>query len=81
VVIANPLILHHVLEVADDGGGTEISPAGRDQRLVLVQGDGAGGTHRAEGNPAALAVQLLAAAAGDDLGDLVLRTGNIGHTV
>lgn len=39
VVVADPLIVHHVLQVADDLGGAQIEAARRDQRLVHVQRD------------------------------------------
>jgi hypothetical protein len=39
VVVAQPGVLLHPLQVADRGGGTQVRPAGRDERLMHVQGD------------------------------------------
>ncbi len=46
VVVADTLVLHHVLQIADDRGGVKIGAAGRYQRLVHVQGDGSGAEMR-----------------------------------
>ncbi len=43
VVVADVLIVPHVLEIANDLGGFKFSSTGGDQRLVHVQGDRAGG--------------------------------------
>ena len=40
VVVADVLMLHHVLKMADHGGGSEIVTPFRHQRLVHVEGDG-----------------------------------------
>jgi hypothetical protein len=55
----------------------QIAPAGRDQRLVLVQGDGAGGAHGAESHPAVITIEVLVATTGDGFGNLLLGTGDI----
>jgi hypothetical protein len=39
VVVAQVGVLQHPLQVADDGGGARVRSAGRDERLVHVQGD------------------------------------------
>ena len=39
VVVADPLVVHHVLQVADDVGGAKIGAAGWNQWLVHVQRD------------------------------------------
>ena len=39
VVVADPLVVHHVLQVADDLGGAKIGAAGWNQWLVHVQRD------------------------------------------
>jgi hypothetical protein len=48
VVVADPRIVHHVLQVADDFGAAQIMASGRNQGLVLMQGAGKGGFDRAE---------------------------------
>ena len=62
VVVADARVVHHVLEVADDLGRGEIAAAGRDQRLVHVQGDGERALDAAEVNPALRQEDRLAAA-------------------
>jgi len=42
VIVAYRLVLHHVLQVADDGCATELVTPCRNQRLVHVQRNGAG---------------------------------------
>ena len=81
VVVADALVLHHVLEVADDGRGVQVMPAGGDQRLVHVQGDGTGGTHSTEGHTPVVTVQIPAATAGHRLSNLALGTGNVRETI
>ena len=81
VVIPDPLVLHHVLEVADDGGGVQVAAAGRDQRLVLVQGDGAGGTDAAEVDPAAVGEQGPCRGRRRRPLDLGLVTADVGQLV
>ena len=39
VIVADAGVLHHVLEIADHGGGSKLPAARRDQRLVHVQRD------------------------------------------
>ena len=80
VVVADALVFHHVLEVADDGRGAQVRPARRDQRLVHVQGDGAGGAGLAKVDTPPVAEQGLDGAGGQDLGDLGLVAGNMGDT-
>ena len=50
VIVAYRLVLQHVLQIADDGCGTEIATACRNQWLVHVQRDGAGCPNRPEVN-------------------------------
>ncbi len=52
VIIANPLVIHHVLEITDNRGSGQIPAACRNQRLVHMQGNGAGGANPAEINSA-----------------------------
>jgi len=52
VIVANPLVIHHVLEVADHPRRLQVMAPGGNQRLVHVQGDRAGCTDSAEFNPA-----------------------------
>ena len=59
VVVADARVVHHVLEVADDLGGAQVAAAGRDQRLVHVQGDGERALDAAEVNPALRQEDLL----------------------
>ena len=40
MVVADALVFHHVLQIADDVGGVEIMATCRYQRLMHVQGDG-----------------------------------------
>jgi hypothetical protein len=39
VIVPDILVLHHVVQVADDFGRLQNRTAGRDQRLVHVQGN------------------------------------------
>ena len=39
VIIADALVIHHILQVTDDFGGAQVVASGRNQRLVHVQGD------------------------------------------
>ena len=48
VVVADSGVVHHVLQIADDGGGAQVIAAGRDQRLMHVQRDGGGAANPAE---------------------------------
>ena len=80
VVVANALVFHHVLEVADDGGGAQVMAPRRDQGLVHVQGDGAGGAGLAKIDPAPVAKQGLGGTGGHDLDDLGLMARDIGDT-
>ncbi len=52
VVVADALVFHHVLEIADDARRGQIASAGRNQRLVHVQGDGASRADASEIDPA-----------------------------
>ena len=61
VVITDVLVVHHVLEIADDLRGAQVTAAGRDQRLVHVQRDGAGALQAPEVEAARGAVRVARA--------------------
>ena len=48
VVVAGAGVAHHEVEVADEVGGAQVASAGRDQRLLHVQGDGEVGLEAVE---------------------------------
>jgi hypothetical protein len=79
VVIADPLVFHHVLQIADQGGGLQVVPAGRDQRLVLMQCDGGGGPDLADVQAAPGGEQRLRRSGGDDRGNLGLLAADVGY--
>ncbi len=78
VVIADALVLHHVLEVADEGGAAQVTAAGRDQGLVHVQGDGGGGADLAEVDAPPVPEEGLGGAGGQGVRDVGLAARDIG---
>src|SRR5208337_2763448 len=59
VVVANVLMIHHVLEVANDLGATEVATSGGNQRLMHMQCNGRRAPDAAEVDPAVGKIPLL----------------------
>jgi hypothetical protein len=81
VVVADVAVLVHVLQVADDGRRAQVVAAGRDERLVHVQGDGASAADRPEVDPPGAAVELALGAGVHHLGHLLLRAADVRYAV
>ena len=81
MVIADVRVLHHVLQVADQLGGVQVVAAGRDQRLVHVQGVGEGGAYAAEVDPALGQKHGPVAVLVDHPCQLLLGARDIGYAV
>jgi hypothetical protein len=77
VIVANVLVLHHVLKVTDDRRRTQVAPTGWNQRLVHVQGDRRRASDPAEVDPALARKDGLACRASHGLLDSGLRARNV----
>ncbi len=79
MIVPDVLMVHHILEIADDPGGPKVVPAGRDERLVHVQRDGERAVGPLEVDPALR--QIEGPFAAHHPGDLLLRPAHIGQYV
>ena len=80
MVVADVLVFHHVLEIADDGGGPQIVAASGDEGLVHVQGDGEGALHAIQARGAA-GRSGRRGGPGHGLGDEGFAAADIGQAV
>ena len=81
VVIADVLVIPHIFQIADDRRRGQIAATGGNQRLVHVQGNGAGGANMAEINPAFWQIRGLGATGAHRLFHERLRTADIRQTI
>ena len=81
VIIANALVLHHVLEIADDGRGVQVTATRRNQWLMHVQGDGAGSADVTEIDAAFRQEHRAGATGAQSLFHERLRTADVRQTV
>jgi hypothetical protein len=81
VVVADTRVFEHVLQVADQRCGAQVGTAGRDQRLVHVQGHGAGTADAVEGDAAGVQEHRCAACVGNRAFDQPLGPGQVGQVV
>ena len=81
VVVAQVGVLQHPLQVADDGRRAQVRSAGRDQRLVHVQGDREGAVDAGDAQRRRIREQWPVSAGGDRRLDGLLRTAQVREAV
>jgi hypothetical protein len=81
VVVADARVVHHVLEIADDVGGLQAAAAGRNQRLVHVQRDGAGALDAAKVHAALRQKHRAPGALGEGLFKEGFRPAQVGQPI
>ena len=81
VVVADPGVLEHRLQVADQRRGAQIVAAGRGERLVHVQRDGAGAADPVERNAAFVEEHGAIARCGNGALDQVFGAAQVRQSV
>ena len=81
MVVADALVLEHVLQVADHRGGANIASAGRDQRLVHVQRVGEGALDAGKIDVAVRQEDGPARRSGDGALNFLFRAADVGQAV
>ena len=81
MVVADARVLGHRLEVADQRRGVQVVPAGRSERLVHVQRDGAGAADPVETDAAVIEEYMPASRLGDGALDEILRATQVRQAV
>jgi hypothetical protein len=74
-------VLQHPLQVAHGGGGAQVRPAGRDERLVHVQGDRERAVDAGDIDRGATEEHRLLLPSGDRLLDPRLRTAQVRQVI
>ncbi|CDI02151.1 hypothetical protein BN873_260007 [Candidatus Competibacter denitrificans Run_A_D11] len=81
VIIANALVIHHVLEVADNGRRGQVAATCGNQGLVHVQSDGTRRADTPEIDPTLRQENRLAAASAQGFFDQMFRTANVRQSI
>ena len=81
MAVADVGMLQHPLQVADDGGGAQVGSAGRDQRLVHMQGDGKRAVDTGNVHRRLIREQRPVSARGDRRRDCLLRTAQVREAI
>src|SRR5208337_1035529 len=81
VVVADALVLEHVLQVADHLGGAKIASTGGNQRLVHVQCVGEGALDAAKVDAAVCQEDRPACRGGDGALNFLFRAADVGQAV